>query len=73
MDSPPQLFDPPLRHTKDVIKIVPDASLLSAKHIIIGLASLSSQTWLKKEAQSIWNERLRVINISRNKLVHNPH
>jgi len=33
-------FDPRPRHTKVVIKIVPDASLLSA-HIRIGLASLS--------------------------------
>ena len=33
---------------KDVIKMVPDASLLSAQHIRIGLASLSSLTLLKK-------------------------
>ena len=42
-------FDPrPPRHTKDVIKMVPDASLLSAQHIRTGLASLSSQTSFKK-------------------------
>jgi len=36
-------FDPRPRNTKDVIKMVPDASLLSAQHIRTGLASLSSQ------------------------------
>ena len=41
-------FDPRPRHTKDVIKMVPDASLLSAQHTRTGLASLSSQTSLKK-------------------------
>jgi len=35
-------------------KMVPDASLLGAQHIRIGLASLSS-------LNSIWNERSRVI------------
>jgi len=50
-----------MRHTKDVIKMVPDASLLSAQHIKTGLASLSSQTLLKKEMDTIWNERLRVM------------
>ena len=40
-------FDPRPRHTKDVIKIVPDASLLGAQHIRTCLASLS-QTSLKK-------------------------
>jgi len=50
-----------MRHTKDVIKMVPDASLLSAQHIKTGLASLSSQTSLKKEMDTIWNERLRVM------------
>ena len=35
-------FDPRPRHTKDVLKMVPDASLLSAQHIRTGLASLSS-------------------------------
>jgi len=37
-----------MRHTKDVIKMVPDASLLGAQHIRTGLASLSSQTSVKK-------------------------
>jgi len=41
-------FDPRPRHTKDVIQMVPDASLLGAQHIRTGLASLSSQTSLKK-------------------------
>ena len=41
-------FDPRPRHTKDVIKMVPNASLLSAQHIRTGLVSLSSQTLLKK-------------------------
>jgi len=36
-------FDARPRHTKVVIKMVPDASLLSAQHIRTGLASLSSQ------------------------------
>jgi len=40
-------FDPRPRHTKDVIKMVPDASMLRAQHIMIGLASLPSQTLLK--------------------------
>jgi len=44
-------FDPRPRHTKDVIKIVPDASLLSAQHMI-GLTCLSSQTSFKKEMDS---------------------
>jgi len=35
-------YDPQPRHTKDVIKIVPDAILLSAQHIRIDLPSLSS-------------------------------
>jgi len=35
-------------YTKDVIKMVPDASLLNAQHIKIGLASLFSQTLFKK-------------------------
>ena len=42
-------FDPRPRHTKDVIKMVPDASLLSAQHIRTGLASLSSQNLVKKK------------------------
>jgi len=37
-------FYPRPRNTKDVIKILPDASLFSAQHKRIGLASLSSQT-----------------------------
>ena len=41
-------FDPRPLHIKDVIKMVPDASLLGAQHINIGLASLSSQTSFKK-------------------------
>jgi len=35
-------FDPRPRHTKDVITMVPDASLLGAQHIRTGLAPLSS-------------------------------
>jgi len=56
-------FDPRPRYTKDVIKIVPDASLLRAQHIRTGLASLSSQTSLKKrkEMDTIRNERSHVI------------
>jgi len=46
-------FDPRPRHTKDVIKMVPDACLLSAQHIRTGLASLSSQTSLKKKRRWI--------------------
>jgi len=34
--------------TKDVIKMVPDASWLSAQHIRTGLASLSSQALFEK-------------------------
>jgi len=37
-----------LQRRKDVIKMVPDASLLGAQHIRTGLASLSSQTSFKK-------------------------
>jgi len=40
-------FDPRSRHTKDVIKMIPDASLLGAQHIRIGLASLFPHTLLK--------------------------
>ena len=40
-------FDPRPRHTKDVIKMVPDAALHSAQRITIGLASLSTHTSLK--------------------------
>ena len=36
-------FDPETRRAKDVIKMVPDASLLSAQHTRIGLAFLFSQ------------------------------
>ena len=49
---------------KDVINIVPYASLLIAQHIRIGLASLSSQTSYKNEMDFIQNERSTVINIS---------
>jgi len=41
-------FDPRPRHTKAIIKMVPDASLLSAQHIRIGLASRPSQTLFQK-------------------------
>jgi len=34
--------------SKDIVKMVPDASLLGAQHIRIGLASLSSYIFLKK-------------------------
>ena len=57
--------------TLTVIKMVPDASLLSAQHIRTGLASLSSQTSFKKEMDTIWNERSRVINISWDNLFRN--
>jgi len=40
-------FDPWARHTKDVIQMVPDASLLGAQHIRTGLAFVSSQTSFK--------------------------
>jgi len=63
-------FDCRPRHTKDVIKMVPDTSLLSDQHIRIGLASLSSQTSLKK-LDFIRNERSRVINISSDNLFRN--
>ena len=42
-------FDPRPRHTKDVIKMVPDAYLLGAQHIRTGLACLSSPTSFKKK------------------------
>ena len=64
-------FDPRPRHTKDVIKMVPDASLLGTQHIRTGLASLSSQTSFKKEMDTIRNERSRVINISWNNSFRN--
>jgi len=38
----------PDRVIPDIVKMVPDASLLDAQHIRIGLASLSSQTSFKK-------------------------
>ena len=66
-------FDPRPRHTKEVIKMVPDVVLLSAQHIRTGLASLSSQTSFKKEMDTIWNERSRVINISWDNLFRNRH
>jgi len=56
-------FDHRPRHTKDVIKTVPDTSLLSAQNIRNDLDSLSSQTIKKNEMVSIWNERSRVVNI----------
>ena len=55
----------------NIIKMVPDASLLGAQHIRRGLASLPSQTSLKKEIDTIQNERSRVINISWDNLFHN--
>ena len=64
-------FDPRPRHTKDVIKMVPDASLLGAQHIRTGLASLSSQTSFKKEMDTIRNERSRVIITSWDNLFRN--
>ena len=64
-------FDPRPRHTKDVIKMVPDASLLGAQHIRTGLASLTSQNSLKKEMDTIRNERSSVINISWDNLFRN--
>ena len=45
-------------------KMVPDTFLPSAQHIKIGLASLSSQTLFKNMMDSVWNEWLRVKNIS---------
>ena len=64
-------FDPWPRHTKDVIKMVPDASLLSAQHIRIVLASFSSQTSFKKWDGFHLEERSRVINISWDNLLRN--
>jgi len=52
--------------------MVPDASLPSAQHIRTGLASLSSQTSLKRDKDIIWNERSRVIsskNVSQSTLI----
>jgi len=51
--------------------MVADASLLSAQHMRTCLASLSSQTSLKKKTKSICNELLRVIYTSWNKLLCN--
>jgi len=50
-------FNPQTQHTKDVIKLVPDASLLGAQQIKIGLAQLSTQTCEQNEtaAKSILN------------------
>ena len=64
-------FYPRPCHTKDVIKMIPEASLLGAQHIRTGLASLYSKTSLKKEMDTIWNERSRVINISWDNLFRN--
>ena len=65
-------FDPRPRHTKAIIKMVPDASLLRAQHIRIGLASHPSQTLFQKnEMGCIRNEWLRVINISWDNLFRN--
>ena len=41
-------FDPRPRYTKDVIKMVPDAPLLSAQHTRTELASLSARISFKK-------------------------
>jgi len=53
-------FDLRPHHTKDVIKMVPVASLLSAQHTRTGLASLRnsllSNLIQKHETDSIWNE-----------------
>jgi len=43
-----EVRDPQLCDAKDIVKMVPDASLLGAQHIRIGLASLSSYIFLKK-------------------------
>jgi len=51
--------------------MVPDASLFGAQHKRRGLASLSYQTFKKKEIDSIWNEWLRVITISGDKFLCN--
>jgi len=51
--------------------MVPDASLLGARHIRTGLASLSSQTSFKKEMGTIRNKRSRVVNISCDNLFRN--
>ena len=65
-------FDPRPRHTKEVIKMVPDASLLSAQHIRTCLASLSPlKPRSRKEMDATWNERSRVINISWDNLFRN--
>jgi len=46
-------FDSRPCHTKHVIQMVPDASLLSAQRMRIGLAFLSSQNSFKNEMDSI--------------------
>jgi len=66
--SPHKLED--VGYTKNVIKMVSDASLHNAQHIRIGLANpLKSRS--KNEMDSIRNERSKVINISLNNLFRN--
>jgi len=58
-------------HTKDVIIMVLDASLLSAQRVSIGLASLLSNLVQKREMDTIWNKQSIVINISWDNLSRN--
>jgi len=44
-----EVVGPPTRHTKDVIQMVPYASLLSALYLRIGLASFYSHTSFKQK------------------------
>ena len=55
-------FDSRLSHTKDVIKLVPDALLLSAQHKRLGLTSPSQILFLTE--MDFICEQLRVFNIS---------
>jgi len=57
--------------TKDVIKMVPDASLLSAQHIRTGLASLSSQTSFKMDRVYHMKWAIESDNISLDNLFRN--
>jgi len=54
-------FDPQPHHTKDIIKMIPDASLLSSRQVRLSMA----------EMDSICNERSKVKYISCYNLLHN--
>ena len=65
-------FDPRPYHTKDVIEMVPDATLPGAQHIYKNRYGFSFVSNLvKKEMDSIRNERLRVINIGLDNFLRN--